>query len=55
MGEVLDVLAIDCELRGEPRLDALVVRQVQGEVGQGFDGDAPRDRAACWAYWSGAG
>src|SRR3954453_5379316 len=52
LGPVLDVLAVDCGRRGEPRLDALVVTVAQGEVGTGFDGDAARDREACWSYWA---
>ena len=52
LGPVLDVLAVDCARRGEPRLDALVVRRAGGEVGPGFDGDAARDRAACWSHWA---
>ena len=52
LGPVLDVLAVDCGRRGEPRLDALVVTRSRGEVSHGFDGDAVRDREACWAYWS---
>ncbi len=52
LGPVLDVLAVDCARRGEPRLDALVVRRAGGEVGPGFDGDAARDRQACWSFWS---
>jgi len=51
LGPVLDVLAVDCARRGEPRLDALVVTRSRGEVGPGFDGDAPRDRHACWRHW----
>ncbi len=51
LGPVLDVLAVDCARRDEPRLDALVVRRSGGEVGPGFDGDAAQDRAACWARW----
>jgi hypothetical protein len=52
LGPPLDVLAVDCARRGEPRLDALVVRRSGGEVGPGFDGDATRDRAACWSHWA---
>jgi hypothetical protein len=51
LGPVLDVLAVDCGRRGEPRLDALVVTAAHGEVGEGFDGDAARDREACWSFW----
>jgi hypothetical protein len=53
LGPVLDVLAVDCGRRGEPRLDALVVTKGSGEVGHGFDGDAVRDREACWTHWAG--
>jgi hypothetical protein len=53
MGALLDVLAIDCERRGEPRLDSLVVTRGTGEVGEGFDGHAARDRQACWQFWPG--
>ena len=52
LGPVLDVLAVDCARRNEPRLDALVVTRGRGEVGQGFGGDAARDREACWSLWS---
>jgi hypothetical protein len=52
LGPVLDVLAEDCSRRGEPRLDALVVTVKQGEVGTGFEGDAVRERDACWSYWA---
>jgi len=52
LGPVLDVLAVDCTRRGEPRLDALVVTRSRGEVSHGFDGDAVRDREACWEHWS---
>jgi hypothetical protein len=52
LGPVLDVLAVDCARRGEPRLDALVVSRTRGEVGTGFDGDAGRDREACWRHWA---
>jgi hypothetical protein len=52
LGPVLDVLAVDCTRRGEPRLDALVVTRGRGEVGNGFAGDAVRDREACWTLWS---
>ena len=52
LGPVLDVLAVDCTRRGEPRLDALVVSRGSGEVGHGFGGDAVRDREACWSFWS---
>jgi hypothetical protein len=51
MGPILDVLAADCARRGEPRLDALVVAKSSGEVAHGFDGDAPKDRQACWDRW----
>ena len=52
LGPVLDVLAVDCARRGEPRLDALVVRRSAGEVGPGFDGDAASARGACWSHWA---
>ncbi len=52
LGPVLDVLAVDCARRGEPRLDALVVTKAEGEVSSGFGGDAARDREACWSYWA---
>ncbi len=52
LGPVLDVLAVDCARRGEPRLDALVVSRARGEVGHGFDGDAAAGREACWLHWS---
>ena len=51
LGPVLDVLAVDCARRNEPRLDALVVTRGRGEVGQGFGGDAAREREACWSFW----
>lgn len=47
MGRLLDVVAVDCGRRGEPRLDALVVTMSTREVSTGFDGNAARDRAAC--------
>jgi hypothetical protein len=52
LGPVLDVLAVDCARRDQPRLDALVVTRASGEVSHGFDGDAARDRQACWAHWA---
>lgn len=51
LGLVLDVLRVDCIRRGEPPLPALVVRKSTHEVGDGYVGDAPADRADCWHHW----
>jgi hypothetical protein len=52
LGRVLDVLTVDCARRGEPSLAALVVRQAEREVGDGYTGDARAEREACWHYWN---
>ncbi len=51
LGPVLDVLRVDCSRRGEPPLPSLVVRVSTHEVGDGYVGDAPADRADCWHHW----
>lgn len=51
LAAVLDVLRVECARRGEPPLPSLVVRASTHEVGDGYVGDAPADRADCWRHW----
>lgn len=51
MGRLLDLLSIDCELRGEPSLAALVVGDQTGEVGSDFSGDPATERADLYRFW----
>lgn len=51
-GSALDVLSIDCQLRNEPSLAALVVHKTgDREVGSGFVGDAVAERDLLYQWW----
>lgn len=50
-GKALDALSEDCIRRGEPSLSSLVVRRDHGEVGDGFVGEAARERQRCYRHW----
>ena len=52
-GDLMDVLSVECQRRGEPSLASLVVRKDTGEVGYAFSGDPARARRECYAFWRG--
>jgi hypothetical protein len=51
LGRVLDLVRLDCERRGEPPLDALVVSQQTGEVSDGHGPRAGAQRDAVYRHW----
>lgn len=52
LGWLLDLLSVDCERRGEPPLDALVISAETGEVGQEFGADPEGKRTLVYAHWT---
>ncbi|GMA33236.1 hypothetical protein [Litorihabitans aurantiacus] len=52
LGRLLDVVGVDCRLRGEPDLAALVVAAGTREVGTDYGSGAPAERAAVYARWA---
>lgn len=52
LGPALDALSEDCRRRGEPCLDALVVRNDTGEVGEAFVGDPDSVRDDLYSLWA---
>lgn len=51
-GKALDVISVDCQVRGEPSLASLIVHTGgDHEVGSGFIGDAVAERDECYRHW----
>lgn len=51
LGRLLDLVGVDCGLRGEPDLAALVVTSSTSEVGADYDGDARTERELVYRRW----
>jgi hypothetical protein len=52
LGNVLDLVSVDCRLRHEPSLAALVLRGDTNEPGDGWIGDAQAEQKLCFEHWS---
>ncbi len=50
MGDLLDLISLDCIKRREPSLAALVVRSDTGAPGDAFIGDAAAEQRRCYAH-----
>jgi hypothetical protein len=52
LGNVLDLVSYDCQLRQEPSLAALVIRGDTNEPGDAWVGDSDAEQKLCFERWA---
>jgi hypothetical protein len=52
LGNVLDLVSYDCQMRREPSLAALVIRGDTNEPGDAWIGDAHAEQKLCFEHWA---